>query len=191
MEPGFQRGTNFESLRRDRGHRKAAIAPDSVPIRSRAVDGNGCHCLNIKQWALNSAVECHPHTVEVVGSNPTAPTIHPCGCDGTASACVGGPSCPPLLILSGRENIAERCSAWTGLRPVPTQFLSPPARVFCFPLWRFGYPARVGSDRRRSLPHCSAQTAVPPLHAAPECGRNAPPARRRERTRDERLLRGN
>jgi hypothetical protein len=25
--------------------------------------------------ALNSAVECHPHTVEVVGSNPTAPTI--------------------------------------------------------------------------------------------------------------------
>jgi hypothetical protein len=28
-----------------------------------------------KKWALNSAVECHPHTVEVVGSNPTAPTI--------------------------------------------------------------------------------------------------------------------
>src|SRR5882762_11769103 len=27
------------------------------------------------QWALNSAVECHPLTVEVVGSNPTAPTI--------------------------------------------------------------------------------------------------------------------
>src|SRR5437868_6118535 len=27
------------------------------------------------QWALNSAVECHLHTVEVVGSNPTAPTI--------------------------------------------------------------------------------------------------------------------
>src|SRR6266566_3502121 len=26
------------------------------------------------KWALNSAVECHPHTVEVVGSNPTAPT---------------------------------------------------------------------------------------------------------------------
>jgi hypothetical protein len=25
--------------------------------------------------AHNSAVECHPHTVEVVGSNPTAPTI--------------------------------------------------------------------------------------------------------------------
>ena len=27
--------------------------------------------------ALNSAVECHLHTVEVVGSNPTAPTINP------------------------------------------------------------------------------------------------------------------
>ena len=27
-----------------------------------------------KSWAHNSAVECHPHTVEVVGSNPTAPT---------------------------------------------------------------------------------------------------------------------
>ena len=26
------------------------------------------------EWALNSAVECHLHTVEVVGSNPTAPT---------------------------------------------------------------------------------------------------------------------
>src|SRR6266540_389803 len=26
--------------------------------------------------ALNSAVECHLHTVEVVGSNPTAPTTH-------------------------------------------------------------------------------------------------------------------
>ena len=26
-------------------------------------------------WALNSAVECHPHTVEVTGSNPVAPTI--------------------------------------------------------------------------------------------------------------------
>src|SRR5438477_13163189 len=28
------------------------------------------------QWALNSAVECHPHTVEVIGSNPIAPTIN-------------------------------------------------------------------------------------------------------------------
>jgi hypothetical protein len=33
-------------------------------------------------WALNSAVECHLHTVEVIGSNPIAPTkfleIHWC-----------------------------------------------------------------------------------------------------------------
>jgi hypothetical protein len=34
------------------------------------------------QWALNSAVECHPHTVEVVGSNPTAPTIFSWACRG-------------------------------------------------------------------------------------------------------------
>jgi hypothetical protein len=27
--------------------------------------------------ALNSAVECHLHTVEVIGSNPIAPTIRP------------------------------------------------------------------------------------------------------------------
>jgi hypothetical protein len=26
-------------------------------------------------WALNSAVECHLHTVEVTGSSPVAPTI--------------------------------------------------------------------------------------------------------------------
>jgi hypothetical protein len=32
--------------------------------------------LTAAQWALNSAVECHPHTVEVIGSNPIAPTIH-------------------------------------------------------------------------------------------------------------------
>lgn len=29
-------------------------------------------------WALNSAVECHLHTVEVTGSNPVAPTILIC-----------------------------------------------------------------------------------------------------------------
>jgi hypothetical protein len=33
--------------------------------------------LSNAQRALNSAVECHLHTVEVVGSNPTAPTIYP------------------------------------------------------------------------------------------------------------------
>ena len=29
----------------------------------------------VNSWALNSAVECHLHTVEVIGSNPIAPTI--------------------------------------------------------------------------------------------------------------------
>ena len=33
-----------------------------------------------KSWALNSAVECHLHTVEVIGSNPIAPTIFSMGC---------------------------------------------------------------------------------------------------------------
>jgi len=37
-------------------------AVNSVPIRSQIVDGSGCICLNRKSWALNSAVECHPHT---------------------------------------------------------------------------------------------------------------------------------
>ena len=26
------------------------------------------------RWAVNSGVECHPHTVEVTGSNPVPPT---------------------------------------------------------------------------------------------------------------------
>ena len=32
--------------------------------------------LTARKWALNSAVECHLHTVEVIGSNPIAPTIN-------------------------------------------------------------------------------------------------------------------
>ncbi len=51
---------------------------DPIPKRSRGVDGVGCNCLNGKGRALNSAVECHPHTVEVTGSNPVAPTIIDC-----------------------------------------------------------------------------------------------------------------
>jgi hypothetical protein len=34
--------------------------------------------LTASKWALNSAVECHLHTVEVIGSNPIAPTINIC-----------------------------------------------------------------------------------------------------------------
>ena len=36
--------------------------------------------LTASKWALNSAVECHLHTVEVIGSNPIAPTIPNCKC---------------------------------------------------------------------------------------------------------------
>ena len=39
-------------------------------------------CYNIaadSAWALNSAVECHLHTVEVIGSNPIAPTSNQLG----------------------------------------------------------------------------------------------------------------
>jgi len=46
----------------------------SVPDRSQGVDGSGCKWLNKKSRAHNSAVECHLHTVEVVGSNPAVPT---------------------------------------------------------------------------------------------------------------------
>ena len=35
--------------------------------------------LTALKWALNSAVECHLHTVEVIGSNPIAPTIFSAG----------------------------------------------------------------------------------------------------------------
>ena len=37
----------------------------------------GCYDELPRKRALNSAVECHPHTVEVIGSNPIAPTIFP------------------------------------------------------------------------------------------------------------------
>ena len=63
---------------RDASEAGSAIAhrgKHSVPKRSHAVDGIGCNCLNRNGWALNSAVECHLHTVEVIGSNPIAPTI--------------------------------------------------------------------------------------------------------------------
>ena len=64
---------------------RVALPARALHSRSAAfhiVDGNACHCLNVNGWALNSAVECHPHTVEVVGSNPTAPTITSLRCDG-------------------------------------------------------------------------------------------------------------
>src|ERR1017187_6726598 len=71
---------SFAIAQRATGDAEARPGADDHPAIGRRarppeVDGNGCNCLNRKRWALNSAVECHPHTVEVVGSNPTAPTI--------------------------------------------------------------------------------------------------------------------
>ena len=55
--------------------RNPACEMASVAGRCHAVDGRGGNCLNVKRRAHNSAVECHLHTVEVVGSNPAVPTI--------------------------------------------------------------------------------------------------------------------
>ena len=54
--------------------------PSAPPPRLPRPVGHGelVHLLQYAhrtQWALNSAVECHLHTVEVIGSNPIAPTI--------------------------------------------------------------------------------------------------------------------
>jgi hypothetical protein len=67
-------GGSMRGARSSRGLHRASCGA-RVSKRSPTVDGSGCNCLNRNRWALNSAVECHPHTVEVVGSNPTAPTI--------------------------------------------------------------------------------------------------------------------
>jgi hypothetical protein len=44
------------------------------PRRRRASRKNLLQSELPQLWALNSAVECHLHTVEVTGSNPVAPT---------------------------------------------------------------------------------------------------------------------
>src|ERR1035441_729853 len=53
-------------------------------------------------WALNSAVECHLHTVEVTGSNPVAPTIE--SITYRASVCSAllqnAPIAPPVCLKS-------------------------------------------------------------------------------------------
>ena len=48
----------------------------SVTLTYRAMDwlARWLSTLLFLNWALNSAVECHLHTVEVAGSNPAAPT---------------------------------------------------------------------------------------------------------------------
>ena len=63
--PKYRKGpTKVAHLRAasEAGSTKPSGQFDSVPIRSHVVDENGCNWLNRKRWALNSAVECHPHT---------------------------------------------------------------------------------------------------------------------------------
>src|ERR1019366_3734970 len=83
----------------------------SVPKRPHAIDGNDSNWLNGNSWALNSAVECHLHTVEVTGSNPVAPTIFCKGLRGirpkspthnsTHNSLLTAPSLKPFPIPSG------------------------------------------------------------------------------------------
>ena len=76
-----------EASRFSTGSSKKRFCNDCYLNRSQNASRSRCGALDhglevacyddfaAQQWALNSAVECHPHTVEVVGSNPTAPTI--------------------------------------------------------------------------------------------------------------------
>jgi hypothetical protein len=46
-----------------------------ILCRLRSAVGRAFATSATRLWAHNSAVECHLHTVEVVGSNPAVPTI--------------------------------------------------------------------------------------------------------------------
>jgi hypothetical protein len=60
------------------GGRTGAFSGALAQFSSKIVDGDLVYNdeLTASKWALNSAVECHLHTVEVIGSNPIAPTIN-------------------------------------------------------------------------------------------------------------------
>ena len=69
-------------------------------------------------WALNSAVECHLHTVEVAGSNPAAPTkinnlrgvsphLGPIWVQGPIWSHLCGPLAVPPLSYERSERLAE------------------------------------------------------------------------------------
>jgi hypothetical protein len=53
------------------GHFKTSVGD----LAAAWVRAEGSCKLRVVPRALNSAVECHLHTVEVAGSNPAAPTI--------------------------------------------------------------------------------------------------------------------
>src|ERR1039458_6595338 len=56
-------------------------------------------------WALNSAVECHLHTVEVTGSNPVAPTNVICLLHSHLRAAVYGPRDPSDMPPPRRQKV--------------------------------------------------------------------------------------
>jgi hypothetical protein len=77
-------------------HRTLAVAPWSATSAAMYNEK-----LTALQWALNSAVECHLHTVEVIGSNPIAPTI----------------------FLTTYEPLSDHRTEWSpSLRPAPTSY---------------------------------------------------------------------
>ena len=78
MGCGYFRGSGFgRHFRAQLKQRQPPIRAERFSLSWQVDTRNWFVCYNIAavyEWALNSAVECHPHTVEVVGSNPTAPT---------------------------------------------------------------------------------------------------------------------
>jgi hypothetical protein len=93
--------------------------PSAPPPRLPRPAGHGelVHLLqyaNRRQWALNSAVECHLHTVEVIGSNPIAPTIV---------------SLLSLLIDHGETGVLARPAGETPAAPTRAYPLLPWVRV--------------------------------------------------------------
>ena len=58
-----------------RGFRRKSSLPAAAFLPLLRQEGQAAKlALQCLFWALNSAVECHLHTVEVAGSNPAAPT---------------------------------------------------------------------------------------------------------------------
>ena len=60
--------------------------------------------LTAATWALNSAVECHLHTVEVIGSNPIAPTMLYVSC-----------LCPAQSVRVARRSVLHKFDPKAGL----------------------------------------------------------------------------
>jgi hypothetical protein len=75
--PSSAADQGVESIRKSKSEPGESRRVTLTLNRCTIVDGELVYNdeLTARQWALNSAVECHLHTVEVIGSNPIAPTI--------------------------------------------------------------------------------------------------------------------